>query len=101
MMFDSRFRIPEGSARAEGSALRVVAWSELAARLDAARDLRSELRHYSALGGASFCDAAAGYFASLNQGKPDVNPDDLSDGNRAPCMTGGAQGEVATGEREI
>lgn len=101
MMFDSRFRIPEESTRAEGTALRAFAWSELASRLDAARDLRRELRRYSAFGGASFSDAAAGYFASLDQGKPGVNPDALSDGNRAPRMVDGAQGEVATGEREI
>ncbi|MBA4164947.1 MAG: hypothetical protein C0510_10025 [Erythrobacter sp.] len=100
MMFDSRIRIPAGTAQVDGTALRSVAWSELAARLDAARDLRRELRRYSAFGGASFCDAAAGYFASLDQGKPGVNPDALSDGNRASCIEYDAQGEVATGERE-
>ena len=101
MMHDSKFHFPPAAERGEGTALRAFAWGELAARLDAARDLRRELRRHSEFGGASFCDAAAGYFAAFDQGKPDVNPDALSHGNSGQYMIGVAESEVATGEREI
>lgn len=81
--------------------MRALAWGELTARIEAARDLRRELRRNHQLGGASFCDAAAGYFAVFGHGKPDVNPDALSDGNCGLSMILGAQGETASGEREI
>lgn len=64
-----------------GDALRAVEWSELTARLNAARDLRLLLRtesHGSIEGdAASFGDAAASYFALLDDGQPGVNLDAL------------------------
>lgn len=68
-------------ARRAGDALRAVEWSELTARLNAARDLRLLLRTESRAPieavAASFGDAAASYFALLDDGEPGVNPDAL------------------------
>jgi hypothetical protein len=73
--FESR-----GPKRA-GDALRAVEWTEITARLKAARDLRLLLRTESQAPieamAASFGDAAASYFALLDVGEPDVNPDGL------------------------
>jgi hypothetical protein len=75
-------RIAQRPARRAGDALRAVEWSELTARLNAARDLRILLRSESQppieAVGASFGDAAASYFALLDtDGQPGVNPDGL------------------------
>jgi hypothetical protein len=68
-------------ARRAGEALRAVEWSELTARLNAARDLRLLLRTESQAPiesvAASFGDAAASYFALLDDSEPAVNPDAL------------------------
>jgi hypothetical protein len=73
--FDAR------SLRRAGDALRAVEWSELTARLNAARDLRLLMRNESQTSiedvAASFGDAAASYFALLDDGEPGVNPDAL------------------------
>jgi hypothetical protein len=67
---------PRPSRRA-GEALRAVEWSELTARLNAARDLRLHLRTEGQAPieavAASFGDAAASYFALLGDGQPDIN----------------------------
>lgn len=64
-----------------GDALRAVEWSEITARLNAARDLRLLLRSESKglIGGvaASFGDAAASYFAMIDEKEPVVNHDAL------------------------
>lgn len=64
-----------------GDALRAVEWSEITARLNAARDLRLLLRNESQAPieavAASFGDAAASYFALLDDSKLNVNPDAL------------------------
>ncbi len=69
-----------GGQRA-GNALRSVEWSELTARLNAARDLRLLLRNESQAPieavAASFGDAAASYFALLDDSEPAVNRDAL------------------------
>lgn len=56
-------------------------WGELTARLNAARDLRLLLRLENQAPieavAASFGDAAASYFALLDDDEPDVNPDAL------------------------
>lgn len=58
-------------------ALKAIAWSDLTARLDAARDLRLALRHEARRSiedtAASFSDAAAKYFRALADGEPPVN----------------------------
>lgn len=61
-----------------GDALRAMEWSELTARLNAAHDLRRVLRKDTKRtiqsGAASFGDAAATYFQSLENDKRPVNP---------------------------
>ncbi len=90
--------------RRPGEALRAFEWSELTARLNAARDLRLLLRIENQAPieafAASFGDAAASYFALLDDDQPDVNPDALgqlkgqgamvetSDANRPDSATG-------------
>ena len=73
--FDSR------PARRAGDALRAVEWSEITARLNAARDLRLLLRSESQgrieAVAASFGDAAASYFAMIEDNEPAINLDAL------------------------
>lgn len=92
------------AARRGGEALRAFEWSELTARLNAARDLRLLLRIESQApiesAAASFGDAAASYFALLDDSQPDINHDALGQlkgpgamidrgaGNRPEEMTG-------------
>jgi hypothetical protein len=70
-------RIGGRGARRAGDALRALEWSELTARLNAARDLRLLLRTESHTpiepAAASFGDAAASYFALLDDSEPGVN----------------------------
>lgn len=68
--------------RRAGEALRAMEWSELTARLNAARDLRMLLRTESQAPieavAASFGDAAASYFALLDDSEPEINLDALA-----------------------
>ena len=77
----SAARFESRGPRRSGDALRAVEWSEITARLNAARDLRLLLRNeVQALiegSAASFGDAAASYFALLEDSEPDVNLDAL------------------------
>lgn len=79
--FGADERLAGRAPRRAGDALRSVEWSELTARLNAARDLRLLLRTESAAPieavAASFGDAAASYFALLDDGEPGVNHDAL------------------------
>ncbi|MFO6446731.1 hypothetical protein ACLBKU_06245 [Erythrobacter sp. NE805] len=79
--FGAQERFAGRAARRAGDALRAVEWSELTARLNAARDLRLLLRSESQGAieavAASFGDAAASYFALLDDGEPAVNRDAL------------------------
>lgn len=83
--FGAEERFAGRAARRAGDALRALEWSELTARLNAARDLRLLLRTESAAPieavAASFGDAAASYFALLDDGEsggePGVNRDAL------------------------
>jgi hypothetical protein len=67
--------------RRAGEALRAVEWSEITARLNAARDLRLLLRGESQgrieAVAASFGDAAASYFAMIEDNEPAINLDAL------------------------
>jgi hypothetical protein len=76
-----------GGASRAGDALRAVAWSELTARLNAARDLRLLLRSESQAliepEAASFGDAAARCFALIEDHEPAINPD-ASDCSKTP-----------------
>ena len=85
-----------------GDALRAIEWSELTARLNAARELRRELRQESILcagaSGASFGDAAASFFKTLGNGERPVNPDDLEARKASCCTTSDQSGAAATGD---
>lgn len=74
-------RVAGRPTRRAGDALRALEWSELTARLNAARDLRLLLRTESQAPieavAASFGDAAASYFALLDEGESAVNRDAL------------------------
>lgn len=78
-------------------ALRAIGWSELSARINAARDLRQVLRSDPTLMTASFGDAAAGYFASGNQSKRAVNPDALEGSKTRQAMEPVSKGETEEG----
>lgn len=62
----------------QGEALRAIEWSELTARLGAARDLRLLLRKDMEADAspdkARFADAAAKYFRAREEDQRDVNP---------------------------
>ncbi len=90
------------NARVRGDALRAIEWSELTARLNAARDLRRELREEAILcagsSGASFGDAAASFFKELGQGERPVNPEDLEDCKASYGRPPFKAGVAATGD---
>lgn len=73
-----------------GDALRAIEWSELTARLNAARQLRRELQAEAIVcagsSGASFGDAAASFFKELGHSEQPVNEEHLEDG-KASCGT--------------
>ena len=100
-MFDNRLTIPTTQAALRGKALRAFGWPELTARINAARDLRRVLERDSFLTTASFSDAAAGFFSSGDQGKPDVNSHALTGRKACEHMEIFVDGETATGDREI
>ena len=70
-------RFESRAGRRAGDALRAVEWSEITARLNAARDLRLLLRSESQgrieAVAASFGDAAASYFAMIEDNEPAIN----------------------------
>jgi hypothetical protein len=80
------------AARRAGDALRALEWGELTARLNAARDLRLLLRTESQAPieavAASFGDAAASYFALLDDDEPAVNRDGLGHLNSPGAKVG-------------
>ena len=103
--------VPGNSAKARmsdvgmrsGDALRAIEWTELTARLKAARELRRELRSDALLlagsSGASFGDAAESYFKDLGYDERGVNPDALEgrkalSGNVSPNDGNAATGDV-------
>lgn len=65
------------------TALRAIEWSDLTARLEAARELRIELRldtrRNIECAGASFSDAAAKFFRSLEVSAQTINRGDLEE----------------------
>ena len=71
--FGAEERFAGRAPRRGGDALRAVEWGEITARLNAARDLRLLLRTESVAPieavAASFGDAAASYFALLEDGE--------------------------------
>ena len=98
-------RFESRPARRAGEALRAVEWGEITARLNAARDLRLLLRTESQAPieavAASFGDAAASYFALLDDSEPGVNPDALGQSKALGAMVGrndANRSGAATGE---
>lgn len=65
---------------ADGDSLRELSWSDLRARLAAARDLRLSLAQAGPQDLASFDAPAARHVAALANGKDSVNPSDLANG---------------------
>lgn len=110
-------RFESRGPRRAGDALRAVEWSEITARLKAARDLRLLLRTETQAPieavAASFGDAAASYFALLDDSEPGVNPDALGhskplgtmldeyDANRPNEMAGDATAAASGDAREM
>jgi hypothetical protein len=70
----------EAAPQGDAKQLRRLEWSELAARLDAARDLRRVLASEAArrqTGTTSFAGAASRFFGSSQHREPKFNPGDL------------------------
>lgn len=84
----------------KSTALRAIGWAELSARINAANDLREALRRDNTAFIASFSDAAAGYFGTLEEGKPDVNLDALCDRKSSDIMGVESEADPNTGDRE-
>lgn len=102
---DEGARVASRPARRAGEALRAVEWSELTARLNAARDLRLLLRTESQApiepSAASFGDAAASYFALLDNSEQAGNPDALGQSKALGGMIGTSKtnrADAATGQ---
>ena len=85
-----------------GDALRAIEWTELTARLNAARDLRRELRRDALLcagsSGASFGDAAESFFKGVGYSERPVNPDALEGRKALSRNVFEREGNAATGD---
>ena len=97
MMLETQVTVAERQSASGRRALRAFGWSELTARINAARDLRQVLRSDASLMTASFGDAAAGYFASADHSKRAVNPDALEGSKIRHAMELVSEGEIEEG----
>jgi hypothetical protein len=79
-----------------GHRLRPVNWSDLVARLDAARDLRASLLSHDGEGEASFDPGSAQHIAALCECKRGINLADLVNGKADEAISG-ATNESAAG----
>ena len=86
---------------ADEPALRRLHWSDLVARLEAARDLRMVLGGTSPAISASFGRGAAGYFAAAGEGKPGVNQEGLGHCKSADGRDISTPHPATDGDREI
>ncbi|MEO5707336.1 MAG: hypothetical protein ABIT10_09860 [Alteraurantiacibacter sp.] len=82
-MFEAKLTTPPAepgpqASSADSDSLRELSWSDLRARLNAARDLRVSLARGLAQDLASFDAPAARHVAALANGKDAVNPTDLA-----------------------
>jgi hypothetical protein len=91
---------PYGAAEFDeaGRSLRPVRWSDLVAKLDAARDLRASLLAHGHEGEASFASGCAQHIAALCEGKRGINLDDLVDGKDTGGICGGIDERAAGGD---
>jgi hypothetical protein len=81
--------------------LRAVSWSDLVAKLEAARELRAELGAGEGGGDGSFDPDSARHIAALGEGKQDINLDDLADGKAAGSISrSNKNGAVSDDPRE-
>jgi hypothetical protein len=107
--FDRASPAPAGQSSAEpralplrrgDTALKAIEWCDLAARLEAARDLRLALRHEARRHiedtAASFSDAAAQYFRTLEQSKQPVNLGSLYDHKGSAPIVPDDEADTAT-----
>jgi len=89
-------------AAAAGDGLRALNWGELSARLCAARDFRRIAGIGEGPGAASFNPSSARHLAllgtALGDGKPGINPFDLSDRKMTTSM-GSVTSETASEDR--
>ncbi|MXO60580.1 hypothetical protein GRI89_13625 [Altererythrobacter salegens] len=79
--------LPFDHADGKAGDLRPVRWSDLVAKLDAARDLRDALHGHDGASEASFDSSCARHIAALGDGKHDVNLDALANGKAPNGMT--------------
>jgi len=80
---NSGMSLPLDLANSEQGELRPVSWHDLVARLDAVRGLRAAIGAGETAGDASFDPESARHIAALENGKLDVNFDDLANGKPA------------------
>ena len=78
-----------------GHHLRPVNWSDLVAKLDAARDLRASLLGQEGEGEGSFDPGSAQHIAALCGCKQGVNLADLVNGKADEAMSGAGNESVA------
>ncbi|MXP15131.1 hypothetical protein GRI44_10265 [Altererythrobacter confluentis] len=81
--------------------LRPIAWSELVARLAAARDLRRLLVREASPAGGRFTAFADFRNAMLNDAQEDVNPDGLGARKDVEAIEVCAANNVTPGDREM
>ena len=103
-MFEGKFPQPspflQPDSAGAGDGLRAVTWSDLVAKLDAARDLRAALRAQNGDGEASFDPGSARHIAALCDGKPGVNLDDLVNCKAASGISRPSEGDAGDDPRE-
>ena len=92
-MFEGNLSSVVAGQTGDVGALRAVAWSELAAKLAAARDLRASLEGSE----ASFDAGSARRIAAHHNGKSSINPDDLGNGKGPEGIANPAVHGAATG----
>jgi hypothetical protein len=105
-MFEGIFLagLPESPFSADGAeddSLKAITWSDLRARLEAARDLRATLHERDEADGASFDVPAARRIASLADGKDRVNPTDLANGKGTRSNEGASHDAALGGDLRI
>jgi hypothetical protein len=93
-MFEGKPILPQESP---AEALRPLAWSELAARLAATRDLRASLAPGELGAEASFDASSARWIAAHRSGQDFVNPDASANGKGAGPK-GGAVSPASRGD---
>jgi len=102
-MFEKKIPEPGQPDSSQGEfseeVLQDLSWTELAARLAAARDLRRELDLPEGSGQASFDANFARQLAGQEDGKPTINRMGLAHGKQAGDKDGGTSQDAVTGNR--